>query len=403
MTTKHLLFIIFGMFLFITTAYSKPQEIDIDRNSIVARVDRGSVTLDQVMELWGPAYYEVLNKAQKGSITSSQINPELQKAWVKAVNSVVRDEMFYQEALNDYENKFQQLVTSQLQSSSASGDTVLRSNVEDRLRRLMKKKQDEQVNRVINDQIKAAGGVDNLNKVLKSRGLTYKEWKDRIVRKAFTYSYLFSVFEPLGISIEPRPQQILSYYKKNKNEFTLPGKVIFDHILVSSEKRGSKEKAEQIAQKIGLAIIDKKISFATAASKYSDDPVGSANSGRVDGISQQPEREAWLKDVREAVKDQEVGQLEILESPIGYHITVLLKKTKGQRIPYKMAQKQIISRIKSSEWEKESNKFYDKLKSEMMVDIKQKTVPKQLLWHESSKPTSSRKIGMSADPAANIR
>ncbi len=58
--------------------------------------------------------------------------------------------------------------------------------------------------RVISGQIKAAGGLDNLNNVLKSRGITYKDWKDRIVRKAFTYSYLYSVFEPLGVSMEPR-------------------------------------------------------------------------------------------------------------------------------------------------------------------------------------------------------
>ena len=378
-------------------------DIAIDRNSIVARVDRGSITLDQIMELFGPAYYEIFNKASAGKLPSSQINSELQKAWYKALESVVRDEMFYQEALADYENKFQMLVDSQAQASTAQGNSVARSNIEDRMRRIMKKKQDEQVTRIINSQIKAAGGLDNLTRVLKSRGLSFKEWKDRIIRKAFTYSYLFSVFEPLGVSIDPRPQQILKYYKTHRDKFTLPGDVIFDHILISSAKHGGKEKAEEISQKIGLAILDKKISFKTAARKFSDDSVGRANYGRERDVSKNSEREAWLSDVRDAVSEQEPGKLEILESPIGYHITVLRKIGKRKVIPYKKAQKDIIAKIKGDEWEKQSDLFYEELKSKMLVDIKQKSVPEQLLWHGTPLTKSTRKIGMSADPTTNSR
>ncbi len=391
-------------FVICSVAYSANiSDIDIDRNSIVARVDRGSVTLDQVLELFGPAYYEILNKAVSGKINSAQINPELEKAWDKAVKSVVKDEMFYQEALNDYENKFQSFVDSQFRSSTSQGASVMRSNIEDRMRRLMKKKQDEQVTRVINRQIEAAGGLDNLNNVLSSRGITFKEWKDRIVRKAFTYGYLYSVFEPLGVSIEPRPQQILKYYKTHIDKFTLPGEVIFDQILVSNSKRGGRDKADEIAQKIGLAIIDKKISFKTAAEKFSDDPVGRKNGGRENSISSNSRREAWLGDVRDAVREQQPGKLEILESPIGFHITVLHKITKGRVIPFKKAQKEIVDKIKSDEWEKQSNNFYNELKTRMMVDIKQKDVPAQLLWQGGNVRSDTRRIGMSADPFAKSR
>ncbi len=394
------------IFLFVISCnvgFSEKKGIDIDRNSIVARVDRGSVTLDQVMEIFGPAYYEIYNKFSIGKIPESRVNAELQKAWTKAVTSVVRDEMFYQEALNNYESVFQKYVDNQFQTSTAKGNSVLRSNVEDRIRRLMKKKQDEQVTKVINDQIKAAGGLDNLNSVLKSRGISFKEWKDRIVRKAFTYGYLYSVFEPLGVSIEPRPQQILKYYKANIDKFTLPGNVIFDHILISSKKHGGKNKADELAQKIGLAIIDKKISFKEAAQKLSDDPIGRKNGGREFGITNNPEREAWLSDVREAVREQKIGKLEILESPTGYHITVLRKVAKGRKIPYKKAQKEIISKIKGDIWEAQSNKFYNELKKNMMVDIKQKSIPSQLLLKHGVSQKYSRKIGMSADPTTFSR
>ena len=402
-STKKTFLIVYLFLLYSNVGFSAKNVIDIDRNSIVARVDRGSVTLDQVMELFGPAYYEVYNKLSTGKIPSSEVNAELQKAWGKAVTSVVRDEMFYQEALNNYESMFQKYVDSQFQTSTAKGNSVLRSNVEERIRRLMQKKQNEQVTKVINDQIKAAGGLDNLNSVLKSRGISFKEWKDRIVRKAFTYSYLYSVFEPLGVSIDPRPQQVLKYYKSHIDKFTLPGDVVFDHILVSSKKHGGKEKADEISQKIGLAILDKKISFKRAATKFSDDPIGKKNGGREVGVSNDPEREAWLRDVREAVREQKIGKLEILESPNGYHITVLRKLTKGRRIPYKKAQKSIISKIKGDVWEKQSNKFYNELKKTMMVEIKQKSVPSQLLLQRGASPKYSRKIGMSADPTTFSR
>ncbi len=43
--------------------------VNFDRNSIVARVDRGSITLDQVMEVFGPAYYEIINRARTKNIS----------------------------------------------------------------------------------------------------------------------------------------------------------------------------------------------------------------------------------------------------------------------------------------------------------------------------------------------
>ena len=217
------------------------------------------------------------------------------------------------------------------------------------------------------------------------------------------YSYLFSVFEPLGVSIDPRPQQILKYYKTHLDKFTLPGEVIFDHILISSAKHGGKEKAEEISQKIGLAILDKKISFKAVARKFSDDPVGRAKSGRERGVSKNSEREAWMSDVRDAVREQEVGKLEILESPIGYHITILRKIERGRVIPFKKAQKDIIAKIKGDEWEKQSNRFYNELKKKMMVDIRQKNVPEQMLWQGKALTKSTRKIGMSADPTVKGR
>ncbi len=39
----------------------------------------------------------------------------------------------------DYENKFQQMVDSTYQSSAAQGNTMLRSKMEDRMRRILKK------------------------------------------------------------------------------------------------------------------------------------------------------------------------------------------------------------------------------------------------------------------------
>lgn len=388
--------------LFSSTVYAE-QKLQLDRNSIVARVDKGSITLDQLLEIWGPAYYEIFNNARNGKMPVAEINANLQKEWDKALEVVIRDEAFYQEALNNYESNFQKMVDQYYAAQRANG--VTRKHVEERMRKMMKKSQDENIQRIIRKQLEAAGGINNLSNVLRSRNITFEEWRERLVRKAFTYGYLFSVFEPLGTTIEPRPQQIISYYKKNIKDFTLPDTVIFDQILISNEKRGSKEKADDIAQQIGNGILDKKISFAKAAEKFSDDKEGAASKGRETGASPDPEREAWLSDVREAVKSQEPGKLEILESPIGYHITILRKVIPGKRIPFKNAQRMIVQKIKDDIWEKKSDQFYDKLKNNINIEIVQQKVPESLLLHGKTTAATNnrRKIGMSAVSDINNR
>ena len=399
------LFIHFVIVLIVTAVYTHTadaaQKLQIDRNSIVARVDKGSITLDQLLEIWGPSYYEILNNARNGKIAPVDINKYLQKEWTKSLDVVIRDEAFYQEALNNYESNFQEMVDQYYAAQRSSGMT--RKRVEERLRKMMKKSQEENIQRVIKYQIKAAGGLNNLNNVLRARDITFEQWRERLVRKSFTYGYLFSVFEPLGTAIEPRPQQILHYYKKNIQDFTLPDRVIFDHILISNEKRGSVEKADNIAQQIGSGILDKKISFSRAAVRFSDDKEGADNKGREINISPDPEREAWLADVREAVKEQKPGELEILESPMGFHITVLRKVIPGKKIPFKKAQKMIVQKIKDERWEKKSDKFYKKLKNNINIEVIQKTVPESLQWHSTLVQNKKRKIGMSAVPNVNSR
>ena len=79
---------------------------------VVARVDIGSVTLDQILEQWAPAWYEVTSQAINGTIPVGEVDARIQEAWDKAVDAAVRDEVFYQESVREFENFFQKLVDS---------------------------------------------------------------------------------------------------------------------------------------------------------------------------------------------------------------------------------------------------------------------------------------------------
>lgn len=391
-------YIYFALFIALSSSAAYSAEL-IDRQSAVAKVGIGTITLDQVLELWGPTYYEIISKVKSGKITPSEVNPELQREWKKAIDTVVRDEIFYQEALRSFDKTFQKLVDSHYSAQKSNG--VRRKDVEDRLRVLIQRQRDKQSKQVIAGQVAAAGGFDNLAAVLKKRGITYNQWKERIIRKSYTYYFLYSIFQPMGRAVERSPRTIRKYYSANKSEFEIPGRVVFRHILVSNKVKGGADAAYNAAQSIGQAINAGQISFADAAKKYSADKTSSAVGGLEKDISTDPQREAWLYDVREAVRTQKPGELDILESPMGYHITVLEGVGRTAVVPFRSAQKIIQNKMDGADWEKNSDEYYKKLTVLVNTEILMPNFPQQFSWDANSSPMLPRRIGFSADPGVS--
>lgn len=209
-----------------------------DRQMVVAQVGINTIVLDQVMEQWGPAWYEIISRAKREHLSGQQVDTLLQEAWNKALEVVVRDEIFYQEAVRSLDRQIEKIVNQQ----AATQGPGARNAVEKRIRAVFEKSKSEQVSQIIEGSIKSAGGFDNLCSVLKNRGITFEIWKERIIRKAYTYTYLSALFEPMGRVLQPSPRQVLNYYKQNRKQFLVPGKVVYRHIFLSSKLRGGDER-----------------------------------------------------------------------------------------------------------------------------------------------------------------
>lgn len=365
---------------------------------VVARVGGRTIMLDQLMEQWGPAWYEVVNKATSGRISPAEVDAQLQTAWDKALETAIKDEMFYQEALREFDQQFQKMVDAMAAGSTGAG----RREAEERLKRLINKHRQEQISQITERSIKSAGGFENLARVLKNRGITFEEWKERLVRKAYTYSYLYNLFEPMGDKVEASPGKVKNFYRSHPELFTEPGKVVFKQIFFDNSTRGGEEGSYKAAASVYAAIAGGQLTFEDAVAKYSDDAPSKARGGVESGVSPEPDREAWLAEVREAAREQEPGKLgAILVSPRGCHLVILISAEKGRVVPFEVAQKQIQSKMAGDDWEKKSGELFRKLREVVSVEIAVKQFPQRYAWANVQGKQMPRRIGFGAAPSVD--
>lgn len=366
-----------------------------DNLAVVATVGEGKVNMESVMEIWGPSWNEVIAKAHNGKIAPAEVDQHLQKEWQKALDTAIRDEVFFLEAQNDFDRAFQRNVDKLHEARRSEGWT--RTEAERRLREWIDKFRNRQISIMIEKNIKAAGGIDNLSRVLIARGITFDEWKNRIVRKAHTYSYLYSLFEPLGNVVQPSPKEVKKYYTLHADEFTEAGAVEFKHIFIDNEKHQGEAATYQLAEKIYTEISEQQITFADAVRQYSEDEDSARRGGVENAISPDFDREAWLSDVRSAVRDQVPEELgPVLISPRGCHLAVLVKIDAPKTISFDIAQKTIIGKMENDKWEKSANQLYEKLKAETLININLPTFPSDYTWENNRTRKNVRQIGIGA-------
>ena len=220
------------------------------------------------------------------------------------------------------------------------------------------------------------------------------------MRKAYTYGYLFTLFEPMGNKVQPSPARVLAYYRENQDKFTEPGRIVFRHIYFDNATRGGEDGAYDAATRVYAAIADGRMDFVQAAQTYSEDAQTKAAGGLVDDISADPEREAWLAEVRRAASQQEPGKLgPILISPRGCHIVLLERAEPGRVIPYAQAQKLILERMQRDRWEQKSDEYYNKLREVVHVEILLPHFPQEYSWRNVQGKKIPRRIGMGTLPA----
>lgn len=397
---RALLCLLLLLFLRPLSAQEGPDLLDVEPElpsagvkQFAAAVGTGQITLDQVLEEWGPSWYQVIGKVRSGRLAPNQADGALQQEWTRALDIVIREEIFYQEAMREHEKMIvsrARAIHDGQRSSRGNNGPPLRV-IEREIRRRFNKSVERQLNYMIDRYIKASGGLENLKKVISRRDITWSEWRERLQRKAFTDQYLHSILGP-RVPRDARPADIRNYYRDNPDEFTEPGLVIFRHILFGFEKRGGEEAARSAANDVYDALMEKRFTFAEAAKRFSDDEKSKAGGGLENAISPDPAREAWLSNIREALrseKPKEIGPM--LISPAGCHLVMLEQVQPGTKTSFREAQKTIARKLYSSKWEVEAGNLYKELRKAVRVDIKTPRFPDRYSWKTLSRKQAGRR------------
>ncbi len=340
----------------------------------VAIVGHARIGADQVFELWTPIWSETEMRVRNGKMSPQEGNARLQEEWERAIRALVKDELFFQEA----EREHASFINSIVDNVMRGGADRPRNQVVTEIRRMMEQSMQRHFRLISQDQIKRSGGLVKLRKVLESRGMTINEWQARLRKKAFTQSYLHQILNPRAPS--PGPRAIQTYYADHPEEFSNPGPVRFRHIFFSNAARGGEEAAREAAIDVWEMIEDGEIDFETAASEYSDDPESKDRGGlETEPEASDPEREAWLADIRAALREEEPGQLgPILESPFGCHVATLISIGAPVRIPFAEVRRTIEDKLMNEVWEAETDRYFATISRNTDIRVVMPTFPASL-------------------------
>ncbi|MDR1745537.1 MAG: peptidylprolyl isomerase [Planctomycetota bacterium] len=339
----------------------------------VATVGHGRIGADQVLELWTPLWSETQAKVRNGKMTPREGDDKLREEWERAVMALVKDELFYQEAEREHASFVNMLVERFMRGNSDSSRPQIAADV----RRMLDNDMQKFFRQLNTEVVKESGGMLKLGKVLESRGLSFNDWQNRLMRQAVTQPYLQQILQPRAPN--PGPRRIQEYSSRHGDEFTRPGIVRFRHIFFSNAMRGQ-ERARDDAVEAWERLVDGEIDFDAAVEEYSDDPESAARGGlETEAEAENLEREAWLNDIRIALREEtpdEIGP--ILESPFGCHVTLLLSIGPPQKMPFSEVRREIEDKLRGEVWEAATDRYFNEIRKNTPIQIMMPSFPAEL-------------------------
>lgn len=339
----------------------------------VATVGHGRINADQVLELWTPLWSETQAKVRNGKMNPREGDQKLHEEWERAVKALIKDELFYQEAEREHSSFVNMLVERFMRG----GADRTRPQVVAEVRRLLDADMQKFFRQLNSEVVKESGGMLKLAKVLESRGLSFNEWQNRLMRKAFTQTYLQQILQPRAPN--PGPKQIQDYYSRHRDEFTKPGIVRFRHVFFSNAIRGTEE-ARDAAVEAWERLVDGEIDFEAAVEEYSDDPESAVRGGlETEAEAANLEREAWLNDIRIALREETPGEIgPILESPFGCHVAVLIAVGQPQKVPFAEVRREIEQKLQGEVWEAATDRYFDEIRKNTPIRVMMPSFPVEL-------------------------
>ncbi|MDR1521092.1 MAG: peptidylprolyl isomerase [Planctomycetota bacterium] len=331
----------------------------------VAVVGSGRVGADQVFELWTPIWYETLAKVRNGKLDAGQGDAQLTREWRRALNALIKDELFFQEA----EREHHSAINGMVENFIAQGDPRSRNQITAYIRQRMNQEMERYFRQLNSELVRESGGMVKLRRVLEERRLTFMEWQHRLRKKAFTQTYLREILHPRAP--DPGPRRVQEYYAGHPDEFRRSGLVRFRHIFFANTKRGGTEAARRAAVEAWQELDAEEIDFEAAARKYSDDPPSRERGGLETGEeADDPEREAWLADIRAALREEVPETLApILESPFGCHLAKLISIGQDRKIPFNEVSRDIERKLQAEVWEEATDRYFESIRRKTDIRV----------------------------------
>jgi peptidyl-prolyl cis-trans isomerase C len=294
-----------------------------DANLVVSKVSGRPITEREVM----------LAIAQLAS--QKQVSLEQQQK---------RNAVFFQEALD-------QLTTMSLLSAQAQEQNLpVDKSVVDRQLKLLSER---------------FASPEEFAKAMAERGLTETDLRREFEQNLGAQEMLRQAVKDVP---EPTDEEISKFYADNTGKFSMPAQVHASHILLKVDPKSTPEQKEEIKKKlegIRADIESQKITFAEAASKYSEDTSNASKGGDLGSFP----RGAMVKPFEDAAFATLPGNISpIVETRFGYHLIQVTELKPAGTATLEQAKPAITQFLSQTEKAKAARKYLEDLKAHATIE-----------------------------------
>ncbi len=235
----------------------------------------------------------------------------------------------------------QKLVQSKLKEKNYNVDAEVESYIQE-----IKK----QNNITTDDEFRAA---------LKESGIEYNTFKQQLRDRQ---KFMRLQYDEVGAKIKIDNSQIMDYYRKHPEEFTVPQEISLNCVFIKKDDKNeqkAKEKMEQVANEL------KSSDWAAVAKKYSELP--GAENGAFLGKFKKGELNKELEEAALKLKKGESSGW--IETDKGWYILQLVERTEPRLREYREVREDIERRLREQLGGEKMKDYIQQLKKDSYIKI----------------------------------
>jgi peptidyl-prolyl cis-trans isomerase C len=294
----------------------------------VVKVLGESITEKQVLEAINQL---VVQRAQNQQITQAQIEQ--------------KDTLFYKDALDS-------LVGTILFKNEAKEKNLVadKAKVEENFQSMKAQYPNEEA----------------FQKALEAQGIKEADLRSKIETNLLCDQILDMIAKDLP---PPTDAEIQKFYDENPKYFEAPEQVHAAHIFLRVDQKATPEQKAEIRKKLETIRADiesKKITFAEAAIKNSEDKANAPNGGDLGMVR----RGDMLKPIEDAVFGYKPGMLSpVVETQYGYHLVNVIEVQPAGRMPLETVKPKVVTYLQHRALQAATTKHIDDLKVKYKIEV----------------------------------